>query len=184
TSRSPSGYGSGFSMNALMTLKIAVFAPMPSARVSTAASTKPGRLRSARLAYRRSSAIALISLPVLSIHGRADAFVRAQLLQRLLVDDLAVEHRDAPLGALRETRVVRHHADGGAVRVQLVEQPHDGIAVLGIEVSRRLVGEQDRRAAHQRTRHGDALLLATGELRGVVLYPARHADAVERRHDP
>ena len=36
-------------MTALTTLKIAVFAPMPSARVSTAAAAKTGDLRSVRM---------------------------------------------------------------------------------------------------------------------------------------
>ena len=49
-----SGYGRGRSMTASTTLKIAVFAPMPSASVSTTAAVKAGALRSARTAYRKS----------------------------------------------------------------------------------------------------------------------------------
>ena len=41
--------------------------------------------------------------------------------------------------------------------------------VARVEVTRRLVGEQDRRPSDQRTRNGDPLLLATGELRGIVI---------------
>ncbi|HYT68786.1 MAG TPA: hypothetical protein VEL51_20345 [Vicinamibacterales bacterium] len=44
TSRSDSGYGSGFSSTPLTTLKIALFAPMPSARVTTAMRVNPGAL--------------------------------------------------------------------------------------------------------------------------------------------
>ncbi len=50
TMRFASGYGSGRNNTALITLKIAVFAPMPSARVSTAMNVKPGDLRSWRKA--------------------------------------------------------------------------------------------------------------------------------------
>jgi hypothetical protein len=42
TSRSACGYGKERNKTALMTLKIAVFAPMPSASVSAAISVKPG----------------------------------------------------------------------------------------------------------------------------------------------
>ena len=53
-SQSGSGYGSGRSSTALTTLKMAVLAPMPSARTRIAAIAKPGRLRRTRTAYRRS----------------------------------------------------------------------------------------------------------------------------------
>jgi len=48
-----------------------------------------------------------------------------------------------------------------------------------IEVAGRLVGEQDRGLADQCTRYGHALLLATGELRGIVTRAVRHADALQ-----
>jgi len=51
TSRLGSGNGSGRSITACTTVKIAVFAPMPSASVSTAAMVNPGARRSMRLAY-------------------------------------------------------------------------------------------------------------------------------------
>src|SRR5436190_9196183 len=52
--RSASRYGSFSRNTALTTVKIAVFAPMPSARVRTATKVKPGELRSWRIAQRRS----------------------------------------------------------------------------------------------------------------------------------
>src|ERR1044071_5876593 len=52
--RSASGYGSGRSRTALTTLKIAVFAPMPSASVRMAMNANPGDLRSWRRAIRMS----------------------------------------------------------------------------------------------------------------------------------
>src|SRR5437764_6120665 len=52
--RSASGYGSGRSKTALTMLKIAVFAPMPSASVRTATRVNPGALRSWRRANLRS----------------------------------------------------------------------------------------------------------------------------------
>ena len=46
--------GSGRATSASVTLKIAVFAPIPSPNVRTAIAVKPGDFRSPRAAYRRS----------------------------------------------------------------------------------------------------------------------------------
>jgi hypothetical protein len=46
--------GSGFSSMEFTMLKMAVFAPIPSARVSVAAAAKPGFLRSIRVPWRAS----------------------------------------------------------------------------------------------------------------------------------
>ena len=54
TRRSGSGNGTGFSSTALTTEKIAVFAPMPSARAATAAIVKLGLCRNVRSEYFRS----------------------------------------------------------------------------------------------------------------------------------
>ena len=75
---------------------------------------------------------------------------------------------------------MRHHADGRALAMQVAQQVHHRFAVLRIQVSGRLVGQQDRRIAGQRARHGHALLLTAGELRGIVLHAVRHAHALQR----
>jgi hypothetical protein len=49
-SRSGSGYGSGLSSSALMTLNMAVLAPMPRASDTTMTNVKPGEPRMARSA--------------------------------------------------------------------------------------------------------------------------------------
>ena len=49
--RSESGNGSGFSRTAFTTLKIAVFAPIPSVSTASAEIVKPGFLRSTRIAW-------------------------------------------------------------------------------------------------------------------------------------
>ena len=77
-------------------------------------------------------------------------------------------------------RIVRDHADRRAVGVQLRQQRHHLLAVLRVEVTRRLVREQDRRAADERARNRDALLLTARELRRIVVQAMRHAHALER----
>ena len=64
--------------------------------------------------------------------------------------------------------------------MQFAQQVHDRFAVLRVEVSGRLVREQDGRLSADGAGHGDALLLTAGELRGQVLRAVRHADALER----
>jgi hypothetical protein len=54
TTLSASGYGSGLKSTPLTTEKMAVFAPMPSASVTTATAAKPGRFKSVRKATRTS----------------------------------------------------------------------------------------------------------------------------------
>ena len=77
--------------------------------------------------------------------------------------------------------IVRDHADRRAGRVELLEQIHDRLAAARIEVSGRLVREQNQRLAGDGARDGDALLLTARELARKVLRAVRHADALERR---
>ena len=56
------------------------------------------------------------------------------------------------------------------------EQRHDFRAGFGIEISRRLVREQDGRLVHQRAGDGDALALAAGKFVGLVMNAVGQAD--------
>jgi len=60
TRRPGSAYASGRSSTPFTTVKIAVVAPMPSARVATATAVHPGLARSARQAYLRSREMVII----------------------------------------------------------------------------------------------------------------------------
>src|SRR5262249_43822361 len=60
---------------------------------------------------------------------------------------------------------------------------HHGFTASRIEVSGRLVREQDQRFAGDRARDGNALLLTAGELAREVLRAMRHADPLQRRFD-
>src|SRR5690606_5751194 len=111
--------------------------------------------------------------------GDLPVLLLAEPLQRLLVDDPPVEHVDLAVRVIRVARIVRDHADRRAVGVQLGEERHHRLAVLRVEVTGRLVREQDRRLADQRTRDRDALLLTARKLRRVVAQPVRHTHALE-----
>src|SRR5437899_8290572 len=75
-----------------------------------------------------------------------------------------VEELDRAFSVKRVTRVVSHHADGSAFPVEVAQQVHNRLAVFRVEVAGWLGGQEDRGLAHQRPRHGDALLLASREL--------------------
>src|SRR5438045_1962792 len=96
-----------------------------------------------------------------------------------LLDDPAVEQMDGTVGVGRVSGIVRDHADRRSTAMQLAQQLHNRFAVRRVEVSRRLVGEQDEWIPGNRTRDGDALLLTAGELCGIVLHAMAHADALE-----
>ena len=72
------------------------------------------------------------------------------------------------------------HHDGGALLVQLGEQLHYLQTILGVKVTRRLIGQDQLGVHHDGTGNGDALLLTARELlRKVVCavadgHPAQH----------
>jgi hypothetical protein len=91
-----------------------------------------------------------------------------------------VDKMDGAIGHSRIARIVRDHADGRALPVQLLQEIHHHFAILRIEISRGLIREHDRWLASQRARYRYALLLAAGKLGGVMFHPMRHAHAVQR----
>src|ERR1700726_1417374 len=84
------------------------------------------------------------------------------------------------IGVLSKTLIMCHHANRRPACVQLFEEFHYRLAVAGIEITGRLVGQQNRRFSGEGASDSDALLLTTGELTGQMLGPVSHADAVER----
>src|SRR3954471_10365215 len=75
----------------------------------------------------------------------------------LVADDPPALDLDDPAAHLvDDVGVVRDHHDRRAGPVDPVQQPHDLDGGVGVEVSRRLVGQQDQRPVDERPRHGDA----------------------------
>ena len=85
---------------------------------------------------------------------------RADLLSTNLcrvLDDAAIEELHRAIGVRGVARIVRHHADRRAAAMQLGEQIHHRLAVLRVQVSRRLVGKQDRRITSHRARDSNSM---------------------------
>ena len=117
-------------------IKIAELTPIANASVNTATAVNPGALRSCRSANRKS--FMFVKLCCRPYSGCEP-----------ILHDLAVKQMHGALGVPGESFVVRHHADRGAAAMQLAKQLHHRFAVRRVEVTGRLVGEQDRRIARQ-----------------------------------
>ena len=98
--------------------------------------------------------------------------VRVRLLQCP-----AFEPEDAIAGSGERRVVGDDHRRQAVFAMHLAEQ---GMQVTGggfVEVAGRLIGEQDRRPADQRARHGDALLLAARQRARPMRGARRQPDA-------
>ena len=98
-----------------------------------------------------------------------------------LLDLAAMKHRDAVRHRERLGLVVRDVDHGHAE--PLMQPPNLELHLLAqllVERAQRLVHQDELRLEHQRARHGDALLLATGELRRPPLTVPAELHHVER----
>src|SRR5512133_1486441 len=74
--------------------------------------------------------------------------------------DLAMVELDAPIvSAAHQLQIVCRHQNGGAGRVDLSQKLEDAARGALIEVSGRLVGDQDKRIVDECAGEGDTLLL-------------------------
>src|SRR5436190_2112648 len=96
--------------------------------------------------------------------GLADVVVGAERCTRPLATDPSVlEHVDAVGDAQRRLRVLLGHEDRGAALLDPLDRVEDlDLEAMG-DADRRLVEQQQRRVAHQRTADRDHLLLAARE---------------------
>ena len=97
----------------------------------------------------------------------------------------AVDGHHAPAQQVDDVPVVGRHQDRrlGLV-VDLEEELHDLPAGGRVEVAGRLVGDDQSRLVNERAGDRDALLLATGELTGVLLELAGEAHGLQRLGAP
>ncbi len=94
--------------------------------------------------------------------------------------DAAVSDVNDALATRGDVGFVGHDEDGLALAVEFGEEVEDFDAGLGVEVSGRLVGEQDGGPLDECPGDGDALALTAGHLVGSVVHSIGEADAGER----
>ena len=102
-----------------------------------------------------------------------------------LVRDAPVADVDDAVGALGGSRVVADD-ERGAVRLahELGDQREHLARRRGVELARRLVGDQERRPARERRAERDPLLLAAGELARMSAAAVAEADALQQLVGP
>jgi hypothetical protein len=101
-----------------------------------------------------------------------------------LLDDAVLQHHDALAQGHRFDLVVGHVDHGGAqLAVQLRDLGAHAVAQLGIEVGQRLVEQEHRRLAHQRTAQRHTLALATGHRLGQLVHHLGQAQRLRRLGD-
>lgn len=83
--------------------------------------------------------------------------------------NVSVEEVYYPVGYIGIELIMGNHDDGCAILVKLCQQAHDLHSVLGIEVTCRLIGENQFGVEDNSTGYSHALLLSAGELVGKCL---------------
>ena len=90
----------------------------------------------------------------------------------LFVDNPAIIDVEDPVESFHHALIVGHNQNGRVVfHRQLLQQSHDVFAVLGIQRSCRLIGQNHPGFVGQRPRNGHPLGFATGKGRRIVIQP-------------
>lgn len=79
----------------------------------------------------------------------------------LRLHNLSIKQTDGAMGYLGIMLIMRYHDDGGALVVQLSKQMHYLGSILGIKVTRRLIGKDELGTEDHGTGDGYSLLLTT-----------------------
>ena len=96
-------------------------------------------------------------------------------------NDSAVAQPNHAIGLGGQVEVVRDDDDRRSrFTIQRLEECDDSRARFAVEISRRLVGEENARRVRERAGNRDALLFAAGELRGEVVETIAQSDAGEQ----
>jgi hypothetical protein len=68
--------------------------------------------------------------PAIVLPGLRSLHFESVIREFAFGDDLSIEEMDVSVGVTGEARVVRHHADGCAFTMQVLEELHNGFAIF------------------------------------------------------
>ena len=105
-------------------------------------------------------------------------------MHRFIRQNNSVAQNDHAFREPRHVQLVRDHDNRDALLVELLKNAHDLDAGLAVQISRRLVREQQLRLVHERARDGNTLLLAAGKLVWMMVGARSEADEFQRRLRP
>src|SRR3989454_9297976 len=107
------------------------------------------------------------------------------ILQSLLpVDDPPIAQMDNAIAIGRVSFRVGHPDNGGSLPVEPLEELHDLLALTGMQVAGRLVGQDEPCVHHHGASHAHKLLLSTGELAGEKILLCDDLKPVQDVADP
>src|SRR5437667_7585599 len=156
----------------MLTIVITAATPMMIRASSTPSAACCAAARAARSS--RSFGRASLSPSPQEADGRAPAGMTRPV--GIVGNDLAVSEDDDAPGEARDALLVRDQHDGdGVLVVEAFEDIQDLHAGGRIEVAGRLVGQQQRWSIDQGAGNGDPLLLAAGQLVGMVIFATAEA---------
>src|SRR6266508_6166642 len=94
----------------------------------------------------------------------------------MIIQDHPVSHHDIAPRVGGDVLLVRHHDDCDSALVEVLKNSHDLDTGSAVEVAGRLIGEQYLGIVDQRARNGHTLLLAAGELAGMMVLATGESD--------
>jgi len=103
----------------------------------------------------------LHSIGIEDFHSSKNPFIHLSV-STLIAGDEPIADADDAVGVFGDVFFVRDQNDGVALHPKLFEQGHHFFAGFGIEISGRLVGEEDGGAINEGAGDRDALALAAG----------------------
>src|SRR2546430_7006631 len=167
--------GNGRSRTVSITLKIALFAPIPRASVRMAMTANTGAFISIRRAYLRSVIIGKLQIPSTKLQRNSKhqapktrqrrslfgawSFSGAWCLVLGASHDEPVPELDDPVPVRGVHIRVRDLNNRGALAIQRLEHLHDLLPLIGVQVAGRLVGQDQFRIRAHRARNADQLML-------------------------
>ena len=102
----------------------------------------------------------------------------------LIALDFSIADVEDAVGEPRHLLGVSDEDDRVAAGVNFQEETEDFICGGAVKVARGLIGEHDLRLCRKGAGDGDALALATGELRGLMVGPLQYTHGLERSGGP
>src|SRR5208337_429961 len=103
------------------------------------------------------------------------------VLDECIFDHETVFKHNFAIGPAGDLGIVRHqHQRGSGLAIPLEEQIENQLSVHRVEVAGGLVGHDNRRRDHKSPRQRHTLLLAAGELHGIVIHALPEADLMQQ----
>src|SRR3569623_84777 len=141
------------------------------------------RSTSVRPATERSGTMAVVRFGIGFATGSAGAAAMVAVASAIHRHLAVVQRHARKIEAVEQAELVRRKNDSGAELVELGEQPDEAQRQLGIDIARRLVGQEDIRPADHGAGNRRALLFATRQQRRQRVHALPQPHPFEQHRD-